>query len=300
MKTDTLLLDDFLNALVVEKGLSRNTREAYARDLKRFLAYLDKIQRPARAATADDITAYLGQLKRDGLKASSYSRALIAIRGFYRRLVKMGLIQTSPSAFIELPRIDRRLPEFLSLGEVERLIESPLDKAGPLGLRDRAMIELLYATGLRVTELVTLSIDSLDMQSGCITALGKGDKERLVPVGEEALIWARRYMEESRPILLGHMGRTKKLFVTRRGSGMTRQNFWVLIKKYALMAGIDRTKVKPHIIRHSFATHLLERGADLRALQEMLGHADISSTQIYTHVTTKRLKALHKQHHPRG
>lgn len=296
--TGEMLVREFLDYIVVEKGLSNNTRLSYSRDLTRFVARLRKRRLSVIDASADDIAAFLGGLKESGLSVRSYTRSLIAIRGFYRYQLKRGRLKVSPCSFVDIPRFAKRLPEFLTFDEIERLLKAPCHDTA-LGLREKAMFETLYATGLRVSELVKLKLNDLNLQGGYLTAFGKGARERLVPIGESAMYWLGRYMAESRPSLLkGRAG--KYLFVTARGTTMTRQNFWLLIKKAALVAGIDRSKMKPHIIRHSFATHLLEGGADLRMVQAMLGHSDISSTQIYTHVTNERLKALHKKRHPRG
>lgn len=292
------LVAGFLDYIVVEKGLSDNTRLSYSRDLRRFAAYMKGRGVSLMDAVADDISEFLGKLRKDGLSARSYTRSLIAIRGFYRYQQRMGRLKASPCAFVDIPRFTRSLPEFLAFDEIDRLLGAP-SRDTALGLRDKAMLETLYATGLRVSELVLLRLNDLNLQGGYLTAFGKGAKERLVPIGESAMYWLGRYLEGSRPSLLKG-GTGNHLFITARGSAMTRQNFWLLIKKAALAAGIDRRKMKPHIVRHSFATHLLERGADLRMVQAMLGHADISSTQIYTHVTNERLKALHRKGHPRG
>ncbi|MBI5454245.1 MAG: site-specific tyrosine recombinase XerD [Deltaproteobacteria bacterium] len=292
------LIDSFLDYIVVEKGLSENTRASYCRDLLRFKAYIDEKGAVLDAAAPSDISGHLKRLKDDGLSVRSYTRALIALRAFYKFLVKKGHVRLSPCTSIDIPKAQRKLPEFLKFEEVERLLSAPKPDA-PLGSRDKAMLEVLYATGLRVSELVTLKLNDLSLQAGYLTAFGKGSKERIVPLGEAALIWLKRYLDEARPVILKKR-QNKFLFVTARGTRMTRQNFWVIIKNAALIAGIDKRKIKPHIIRHSFATHLLEGGADLRLVQAMLGHADISTTQIYTHITNERLKNLHKSKHPRG
>lgn len=292
------LIRGFLDYIVVEKGLSANTHAAYGRDLRGFAGYLDAKGSGVLEAGPGEVTGYLEALMTRGLTARSYSRALIAIRGFYRHLKGRGLVTESPCAHVDIPKLKKALPEFLSIEEVDRLLSGPglETKTGP---RDKAMLEVLYATGLRVSELVALRLDDLNLQRGYLVAFGKGGKERVVPMGESAMLWTRKYMEESRPLLAGKRA-SPHLFLSVRGSAMTRQNFWVIIKKYAVTAGIITKKIKPHIIRHSFATHLLERGADLRLVQVMLGHADISSTQIYTHITRERLKKLHKARHPRG
>lgn len=295
---DLLLLDEYLNALLVEKGLAKNTFAAYKRDLTAYMRYLKGIGKGSLTAEASDISAHLAALKARGLSARSYSRSLVAIRGYYRYFVRREKIDASPSDTVDMPKAVKGLPEYLSLDEVEALLAAP-DIKTPRGLRDKAMLEILYAAGLRVSELVSLRLNDLDLQVGSIRAFGKGSKERLVPIGAVAMRWVKDYVDGARPRLL-KANESPYLFVTARSGPMTRQNFWTITKKYGQIAGIERTKIKPHILRHSFATHLLERGADLRSLQEMLGHADISATQIYTHVRGELLKKLHKKHHPRG
>jgi len=288
---------EYLDHIVVEKGLSNNTRLAYARDLAGYAAWLKGAARPIKDAGPDDIRAFLKHLKDGGKSVRSYTRALITLRGFYKFLLKKSIVTANPCAPVDIPRFHRGLPGFLKVDEVEKLLDAP-DIATPLGLRDKAMCELMYATGVRVSELVGLRLNDVNLQAGYITAFGKGGKERIVPMGEAAMHWIGRYLSEARPGL--SKGVNRYLFITLRGTPMTRQNFWVIIKRAALKCGIDREKIKPHIIRHSFATHLLEGGADLRIVQAMLGHSDISTTQIYTHITNERLKNLHKKKHPRG
>lgn len=306
MPDNAALIDAFLDHIIVEKGLAANTGLSYRRDLERFNRHIVALKPPQAitGVTPDDIRAWLKTLHTSGLSVRSYTRALITLRGFYRFLLKRGHIKISPCALIDIPRMDKRLPEFLSIAEVDRLLAAPsTDK--PLAVRDKAMLETLYATGLRVSELVHLRLNDLNMQAGYLTTVGKGSKERIVPIGESALVALKRYLDSVRGLItitgVRRRGRTGDyLFLSTRGAAMTRQNFWNIIKRYALMSGIDRAKIKPHIMRHSFATHMLEGGADLRMVQAMLGHADISSTQIYTHVTNERLKKLHKKSHPRG
>lgn len=293
------LVEEFLTYLIVEKGLSVNTHQSYGRDLCRYKLFLDRCGRAILEAVSSDISDYLRSLVNDGLSVRSYTRGLIAIRGFYRYQARKGRISASPCDGVDMPRQHKRLPEYLSVAQVERLLSAP-DTGSALGLRDKAMLEVLYATGLRVSELVGLRLNDINLQGGYLTAFGKGSKERLVPMGEASMYWIKRYMDEARATLKGRRADSGHLFLTVRGSRMTRQNFWVIIKNNALKAGIDREKIKPHIIRHCFATHLLENGADLRIVQSMLGHADISSTQIYTHITNERLKGLHSTKHPRG
>lgn len=291
-------LDLFMGYCAVEKGLSANTRQAYGRDLAR---YLDFQERRGRGAPADiaspDIAAFLGFLRDEGIAARSRARTLSAIRMFHRFLMIEQHCATNPAAVIHPPRTPHKLPEFLDGGDVERLLAACAGD-GEEGLRDRAMLELLYATGLRVSELVNLRLREINLPVGYLMTVGKGDKERLVPIGESACRWVGRYLEEAR-CRLDPLGRSPHLFLSRLGSAMTRQAFWNLIKKRARLAGIAKN-ISPHTLRHSFATHLLENGADLRSVQIMLGHADLSSTQIYTHVTRERLKRLHQQIHPRG
>jgi integrase/recombinase XerD len=245
-----------------------------------------------------DILAYLAQKMSEGRQARSLARMLSAARRFYGWLLLHGEIQFDPTLDIPPPGMGRPLPKSLSETDVVALITAPpLDT--PLGLRDRAMLETLYATGLRVSELIGLSLGQMSLTSGAVRVLGKGRKERLVPLGDEAVYWIERYLAEARPVLLEGLAESAALFVTRRGAGMTRQMFWILIKRYAAQAGLT-AELSPHTLRHAFATHLLNHGADLRVVQMLLGHADLSSTQIYTHVARARLKALHHEHHPRG
>jgi len=292
------LLDEFGDALWLEHGLARNTLESYRRDLRHFAAWLRQAHaRDLLDADHADLLGYLAARFRARARASSTARALSSLRRFYQFAVRQGKLGVDPTLDIDAPRHPRALPASLTEKDVEQLLAAPhLDS--PLGLRDRAMLELLYASGLRVSELVTLSLGQLSQDMGVVRIVGKGNKERLVPVGEVALDWVRRYVGKARPALLD--GRqSAALFVTARAQAMTRQAFWHLIKRYAMRAGI-RTPISPHTVRHAFATHLLNHGADLRVVQLLLGHADISTTQIYTHVARERLKQLHARHHPRG
>ncbi|HBA89249.1 MAG TPA: site-specific tyrosine recombinase XerD [Geobacter sp.] len=288
-------LDLFLNYLLVEKGAAANTVTAYSRDLTRYLQFLG--DRAPGEVKPSDVTGYLSKLKDEGLSPRSRARALSALRMLHRFLVREGYCELNPTAIIEAPKGVLRLPAVLSGREVEALLSSPLD-TGAVELRDKAMLELLYATGLRVSELVGLKLGDVNLSAGYLMTIGKGDKERLVPMGESACLAVIGYLNQAR----GEMLREKtsqRLFLSRLGDGMTRQAFWNIIKKRALQAGV-RNGISPHTLRHSFATHLLENGADLRSVQIMLGHADLSSTQIYTHVTRERLKRLHGEFHPRG
>ena len=289
-------LDRYLESLAVERGLSRNTVDGYRNDLSRLGGALAKKGGDLLAAGAADLSAHMRDLQRQGLSPRSSARALSAIRGFYENLVSIGERPDNPSVNLLPPKLWKPLPKVLSEGEVESLLAAPKIET-PRGLRDRAMLELLYATGLRVSELVGLQLPQLRLDVGFLVAFGKGNKERVVPVGEQAEHWTRRYLRETRPDLA--QGRHQAVFVNRFGEGMTRQGFWKIVKAYGREAGI-RAPLSPHVLRHSFATHLLEHGADLRAVQTMLGHADISTTQIYTHIHQQRLKSLYDRFHPRS
>lgn len=290
-------LDLFINYLIVEKGLSNNTIDAYSRDLMDFITHLAGINAsdPGNIGPVD-IVKYIGKLRDAGISPRSAARKLTAVRMFYRFMNAEGHIKDNPTLLVELPRGMSRLPKAISLEMVDLLLAAP-DTKTPLGLRDKAMLELLYATGLRVSELVSLKIGDVNLDVGFLIAFGKGSKERVVPMGESAQAWVKNYLSDGRPRLCKL--KSEDLFINRSGKGLTRQGFWKIIKAYAKKANIT-IPITPHTLRHSFATHLLERGADLRSVQMMLGHSDISTTQIYTHVTTKRLKEIHKKHHPRG
>ena len=291
------LLREYLDYCRVEKGLSRNSLEAYGRDLQRFLAYCNEVASDPAQASAEHLRRYIDSLHEAGLNSRSVARALTSLRVFYRYLLRHERISADPTADLSAPGQWKQLPKFLSIEEVDRLLAAP-DPATPQGGRDRAMLQLLYATGLRVSELVTLPLRALHREVGVLRVRGKGDKERLTPVGREALAAIESYLENDRPALLKRRA-AAEMFVTARGGGMTRQGFWVLLKKYRLVAGISK-EISPHLLRHSFATHLLERGADLRSVQMMLGHSDISSTQIYTHVLRERLRKVYDEGHPRS
>jgi integrase/recombinase XerD len=292
------LIDEFCDALWLEDGLARNTLEAYRSDLSHFAAWLEA-QHRKKLIEGDvaDIQAYLGHLFRKKTRASSAARLLSSLKRFYRYCLRQGRIKADPTLRIDSPKLPRGLPKSLTEEDVENLLAAPrAEKA--LGLRDRAMLETLYASGLRVSELVALKLRQVSQDMGVVRVVGKGSKERLVPLGEEAIAWIRQYLKEARPDLLG--GRAADdLFVTARGSAMTRQMFWHLLRRYAAQAGLKKP-ISPHTLRHAFATHLLNHGADLRVVQLLLGHSDISTTQIYTHVARERLKQLHAKHHPRG
>lgn len=291
------LLDEFTDRLWLEEGLSRNTLESYRRDLAQFAVWLEKnAAKMLLKAERADIERYLG-VRAPVSKPRSVGRLVASLRRLYRFALREGRIDIDPTQQLGSPKIPRSLPKSLSEDEVEKLLNAP-DAEQSLGLRDRAMLETLYATGLRVSELVALKVSEVSLDMGVVRVTGKGDKTRLVPLGEEALDWITRYLREARPMLLdGQLA--DAMFVTQRGDGMTRQAFWYLIKRYAVLAGIAK-HMSPHVLRHAFATHLLNHGADLRVVQMLLGHADISTTQIYTHVARERLKLLHAQHHPRG
>lgn len=292
------LLDQFLHYLVVEKGLSRNTIEAYSHGLNRFLDHLRKkgIREWAKVSKFE-VRAFLLFLKRQGLSTKSVVRNLVAIRTFFKFLIQEGLLEFNPVEELESPKVAKTLPKILSLKEVEQLLEQPNPQT-PLGTRDRAMLELLYATGMRVSELIQLPTHQINLEGGYVLVYGKGSKERIVPLGKEAMKWVDLYLRTAREKLA--KGReSPTLFINRSGKGMSRQRFWKNLKAYGQRAGI-RKRITPHLLRHSFASHLLERGADLRSVQMMLGHVDISTTQIYTHVTGERLKKVHQRYHPRG
>ena len=295
---DTTLIERFADALWMERGLSRNTLEAYQSDLRKLARWLEKNNSPGllgveRAA----LLTFLAEQSRTGRKPRSGARLLSCFRQFYQYCVREGLLQRDPSTRIDAPKLGRPLPKSLTEAEVTALLEAPqVDESE--GFRDRAMLELLYATGLRVSELVGLQLGQINLNQGLVRIIGKGDKERLVPLGEEALDWLQRYLAGGRQALLGGQ-LCAAVFPTRRGEGMTRQAFWYRIKKHALSAGIAKP-LSPHTLRHAFATHLLDHGADLRVVQMLLGHSDLSTTQIYTHVARERLRNLHAKHHPRG
>jgi len=291
-------LDLFISYLAVEKGLSANTQEAYSRDLARYLDYLEQQGRTAPASvTSGDIALFLGRLKDQGIGPRSRARCLSAIRMFHKFLMIENYADVNPASIIEAPRTLHKLPDFLSTGEVDALFAACASSSGE-NVRDLAMLELLYATGLRVSELVHLKLREVNLDSGYLMTLGKGNKERLVPIGESACQRVTAYLEGVR-CRLDPERRNRFLFLSRLGDAMSRQAFWNIIKKRTYQAGISKN-ISPHTLRHSFATHLLENGADLRSVQVMLGHADLSTTQIYTHVTRERLKRLHQQIHPRG
>jgi len=291
-------IERFSDALWMEHGLSENTLAAYRNDLTRLAVWLQQHGGGGLPqARREDLLAYLAERVMTGARPRTTARLLSSLRRYYRYLVREGRLQADPSVRIDTPRIGRPLPDSLSEREVEDLLAAP-EVRDTLGLRDRAMLELLYACGLRVSELVGVASEQVNLTQGVVRLTGKGNKERLVPLGEEAVHWVQRYLDDSRPQLAG-AELARQLFITARGKGMSRQAFWYRIRHYALKAGINK-HLSPHTLRHAFATHLLNHGADLRVVQMLLGHSDLSTTQIYTHVARERLKDLHAQHHPRG
>ncbi len=302
---NTALLDEFCDAVWLEDGLAKNTLEAYRRDLRLFAEWLEKQDRASLlAATEADLSGYFASLgarrtqgKKRGIRSSTQARLHSSLKRYYRFALRGRRIEADPTLKLDPPKRSQRFPRTLSEDDVEALLAQP-DPETPLGLRDRAMLEVLYASGLRVSELTRLKIVEVSLDMGVVRVFGKGSKERLVPLGEEAVVWLQRYSEEARPALLKKRA-SDYVFVTGRGRPMTRQAFWHLLKRHAARA-VPGKALSPHTLRHAFATHLLNHGADLRVVQLLLGHADISTTQIYTHVARERLKALHQKHHPRG
>ena len=291
------LLDEFLNFLSVERGLSKNTIISYRTDLASFISHMeDKGTADIDKIKRDDITQYMLCQKDKGLSGNSISRALVAIKMFYKFLAQERFIKDDVAGILESPKLIRPLPNVLSAAEVDKLLHSP-DVRNWMGIRDKAALELMYATGMRVSEMVELETTTLNLDVGFIKCKGEGDKERIVPIGSHAASAISRYMQKVRPSLLKNKD-DRHLFISRLGKKVSRQSFWKMIKKYAKKARIKKD-IMPHTLRHSFATHLLERGADLRVVQEMLGHSDIATTQIYTHINKERLKSIHKQFHPR-
>ncbi|MGB2675698.1 MAG: site-specific tyrosine recombinase XerD [Candidatus Acidiferrum sp.] len=290
----------FLTHVRVEKGLSPNTVSAYRRDLLKFDEFGKKKKLTVESVSRDDLVDFLASLYRQKLESRTVARNLVTMRNFFRFALVQELRTEDPSLNLESPKIRRSLPGYLRLEEVEKLLAQPDDKQ-PLGLRDRAMLEVLYSTGLRVSELVGLRVMDVDRAAGCVRCIGKGDKERIVPIGKKAIALVERYLRDARPKLLGNARQPNvtTLFINRRGGPLSRVGVWKILSAYGRQAGM-RTGLTPHMLRHSFATHLLERGADLRSVQLMLGHSDISTTQIYTHVVEERLKQIYKAHHPRA
>ncbi|KAE9527480.1 site-specific tyrosine recombinase XerD [Testudinibacter aquarius] len=295
---DSTLIDLFLNELWLEKGLSENTIASYRLDLTALCLWLQQRQLSLTALDVFDLQAFLGDRLAQGYKATSLARLLSAMRKLFQYLYREKYRSDDPTALLTSPKLPSRLPKYLSEAQVTDLLNAPATD-DPLELRDKAMLELLYATGLRVTELVTLTLNHLSLNQGVVRVIGKGDKERLVPMGEEATYWIQQFVLYGRTVLLKGQS-SDVLFPSLRGTMMTRQTFWHRIKHYALLAQIDQDSLSPHVLRHAFATHLVNHGADLRVVQMLLGHSDLSTTQIYTHVAKERLKKLHRQFHPRG
>jgi integrase/recombinase XerD len=292
------LIDAFCDQVWLQDGLAASSLSSYRRDLTAWAAWLDRRGRTLLAAQRADVDAFLADQFRAKAKATSVSRRLSALRRFYALQLLQGALSVDPTLRVRAPKVPRRLPKNLSEADVETLLAAP-DPDTTLGLRDRAMLETLYATGLRVSELVGLTLAQVSLDMGVVRVIGKGSKERLVPLGEESIRWLTRYLASARPALVGN-GKSSALFVTARRGPLTRQAFWALLKRLGAKAGIPAAALSPHVLRHAFATHLLNHGADLRVVQLLLGHADITTTTIYTHVARERLKKLHARHHPRG
>ena len=288
---------EYLDHLRVERGLALNTLMAYERDLARLTRFSAAKRRDVLRLKQADLTEFISGLREEGLGPRSAARCVHAIRGLYRFGVREGRIEADPMENLRAPRAFRALPHFLTPTQVEALLAAP-DTSTPLGMRDRAILEVMYATGLRASEVISLAAEDIDIEVGLLSCVGKGNKERLVPVGREARKWIVHYRDDARPKLLRHLS-TRTLFLNHHGRRLSRMGLWCIVRRQALVAGVARG-LTPHVLRHSFATHLLERGADLRALQAMLGHADISTTQIYTHVTRERLRRIYDQFHPRA
>jgi len=293
-----LWTDRFFDYLTVEKGLSKNTLDSYGGDIRRFLDFLEKTEiHGLERVTKLDILSFILAVRNQGLSERSVARLQVTLKNLYRFLVSEKLLDQNPLEALESPKLTKKLPRVLSEAEVERLLDQP-DPSTPLGLRDKSMLEFLYATGLRVSEMMALRLDELNLEVGCVRVFGKGGRERIVPFGEAAQVVLKAYLNEGRGEIL--KGRVSPfVFVSPQGEKLSRQGFWKIMRKYGLMAGISE-KLTPHTLRHCFASHLLDRGADLRSVQTLLGHVDISTTQIYTHVSRERLKRLHQKHHPRA
>ncbi|MGQ8775773.1 site-specific tyrosine recombinase XerD [Serratia sp. NA_112.1] len=295
---ETALIEQFLDALWLERNLAENTLASYRLDLQALGAWLNQKNSSLLQAQALDLQAFLADRVEGGYKATSSARLLSAMRRLFQYLYRENMRADDPTALLASPKLPQRLPKDLSEAQVDALLKAPCVEQ-PLELRDKAMLEVLYATGLRVSELVGLTISDVSLRQGVVRVIGKGNKERLVPLGEEAVYWIENYLEHGRPWMVNDQA-LDVLFPSNRSQQMTRQTFWHRIKHYAILAGIDSERLSPHVLRHAFATHLLNHGADLRVVQMLLGHSDLSTTQIYTHVATERLKQLHQQHHPRA
>jgi integrase/recombinase XerD len=292
------LIDAYLTHLRVERRLADHTLESYSRDLRRLAEFAAGVGKPAQRLGRHELETFVADMMNEGLSPRSVARSVAAVRGFYRFGMLAGHLKTNPADDLHAPRAWPALPKLLGIEEVDRLIKQP-DVSTPRGLRDRALIEMLYATGMRVSELIQLRARDLNLQAGYLTCTGKGNKQRIVPFGDEAAKWVAKYTSDARPALLGKRSSPWLFVNARRGSRLSRVGFWKILKSYARSAGLPRT-VSPHVLRHSFATHLLEHGADLRSIQMMLGHADLSTTQIYTHVLEARLRAVYDRFHPRA
>ena len=291
-------IDQFIDSLWAQKGLAELTLSAYQQDLTQFSRWLAPRNSSLSAAQQTDIQQFLGERFERGSSARSNARLLSTLKQFYRHLVRLGQRQDNPTALVSAPRIHRSLPQAMNERDVEKLLQAP-DLASDYGMRDRCMLELMYSSGLRVSELVGLQLNQVNTRLGLVRLVGKGSKERVVPVGEEALHWLQRYLQQARPALQVTAAINDALFLSSRGTAITRQAFWQNIKKHLLTAGV-KTVFSPHSLRHDFATHLLNHGADLRTVQMLLGHSSLSTTQIYTHIAQTRLQSIHAQHHPRG
>lgn len=298
VEQDLARIEQFLDALWLERNLAENSLSAYRRDLSMVVEWLHHRGLSLATAQSGDLQTLLAERVEGGYKASSTARMLSAVRRLFQHLYREKIRDDDPSALLASPKLPQRLPKDLSEAQVERLLQVPTVEE-PIELRDKAMLEVLYATGLRVSELVGLTMSDVSLRQGVVRVIGKGNKERLVPLGEEAVYWLEQYLTHGRPWLLNGQS-LDILFPSNRARQMTRQTFWHRIKHYAQLAGIDSEKLSPHVLRHAFATHLLNHGADLRVVQMLLGHSDLSTTQIYTHVATERLRQLHQQHHPRA
>jgi len=298
MQSPSELIDAFCDQVWLQDGLAPSSLSSYRRDLNQWATWLAQRESSLLAARRTDVEAFLAAQFRAKAKATSIARRLSSLRRFYALQLQQGTLREDPTLRVRAPKLPRRLPKNLSEAKVEALLAAP-DTETTLGVRDRAMLETLYATGLRVSELVGLTLAEVSLDMGVVRVLGKGSKERLVPLGEEAIAWIKRYLAAARASLLG-AGKSKAMFVTARGGPLTRQAFWALLKRLGVKAGIPASSLSPHVLRHAFATHLLNHGADLRVVQLLLGHADITTTTIYTHVARERLKRLHAEHHPRG
>ncbi|WP_421379377.1 site-specific tyrosine recombinase XerD [Bacillus salacetis] len=293
-------LQDFIHFLIVEKGLAKNSVDSYQRDLKNYMKFIQKVDSAENWNEVQrvNITGFLGHLKNEGKSSKTIARHVASIRSFHQFLLREKVTDQDPSIHIESPKMERSLPKVLSIDEVEALLEAPQEST-PLGIRDKAMLEVLYATGIRVSELIRLKMEDVHLKMGFVRCIGKGNKERIIPIGKTAISVLEKYLLEGRPKLVSKKHKDDSLFLNHHGKGLSRQGFWKILKGLAAEARISK-ELTPHTLRHSFATHLLENGADLRAVQEMLGHVDISTTQIYTHVTKTRMKDVYSKFHPRA